>query len=250
MVTRSLQKLAQELGNPQPPQASVIPPSPASREEESVLVFARGKEIYRVGEWEPELLATRPLGVNALCVHANRLYDAGAYNEIYETLKDRVIAERPAETWALCVHGGELYDAGELGTIYSTLSNQRLGLRPLGDGIGALCSHEGKLYAAAKLGIYELETQVLTARRWRVYAILSHNGNLYDAGYTGVYNTLEGSAVCSMDRFRGLCSYKGELVSISPKGIIRLSLSEKGISLLGQGEGASAVVSVPTSALG
>ncbi|MBR9691954.1 hypothetical protein GOV06_04150 [Candidatus Woesearchaeota archaeon] len=226
------------------------------------LVYAIGSEIYLLNQHGNDIkIAERDSTVNALCVDAGELYDAGDYGSVYETLDNLEVWNRDIPINALCSHKGNLYFA-EGSTIGDM--NPRPDWKPITEREGevkALCSHDGKLldvgdyddicntledrtergldYEAASI-LYSYNTNLYcvkygelvveldtpkrrTTRPGIIRSLCGYNGKLYDAGdYAGIHETFGSSSLdMNLERITAMCAV--------PSNIVHKILEEKAV---------------------
>jgi len=191
------------------------------------LVASAGNNIYCLDKnFKKWLVAKRSSRVLDLAYCDSKLYDAGEYRKIFDTLTAEVIADRLHEVQTITSHQGELYDAGAYKTVHQTLEGSEVVKRlhwihaitsfheQLYDAsstqlirtatstviverrgtIRALCAHQEQLYDAGQYGwiLDSFSQKAVANREENVYALASHNGKLYDGGrYQSIFDTLE-----------------------------------------------------------
>jgi hypothetical protein len=89
------------------------------------------------------VIAQRNSHVRSLAVHDGKVYDAGNYRNVSETLIDKPIADRKGIVRALAFCGGKLYDAGEDRSVFDTFDDP-LGTNPV-------YTFENEIYAMCSL---------------------------------------------------------------------------------------------------
>ena len=198
--------------------------------KEMVPVLSSWKTIFILNKDGLITIAERESSVNALCSHDGKLYDAGDYNKIFETLTGRKVAEREDRVYVLYSHNGQLYDSGFYYGIFETLTGRKVAERE-SFSISPLCSHDGKLYDEGEgFCIFETLTGRKVAERdSEICALCSHDGKLYDAGGDFcIFETLTGRKVAERDsEIHALCSHEGQLYDGGFKSIFETLTGRK-----------------------
>lgn len=116
-----------------------------------------------------------------LRVHNDKIYDAGFYDGIFETLSDKLIDVRNQPVRELYSYGGVLYDCGFYEDIYDTLKGKKAFDCP--SGATSLFCGGNYFYAGIYEGIFNLNTRILEAKRKGIIEVMGeYNGVCYDAG--------------------------------------------------------------------
>ena len=115
---------------------------------ENVLVFAEKNKLFVIDKDDSvKKVASRDNWILALCSNNGKLYDAGDYKKVFETLAGKEVASRNNRIWALCSHKKKLYDAGCYNKVFETLAGKEVASR--NNSILALCSHPRKAFVDA-----------------------------------------------------------------------------------------------------
>ena len=206
--------------------------------EDNVIVFSIGKEIRVLDydyqdysfkkrgqlvntlcshkgnlyeSWEDGIIAEsqycKPIGMRdvmfptmAMWSHNNKIYDAGLYNSIVETVTNKMMGRRDHWGFAITTHKGRLIDGGAYKGIRDTLTGEKL--VDTQDTVRGLCSIAGTLYDARfnkeeSHKIYEsLSDDVIQQRPRIITSLCSMNGRLYDCGqYRMILDTFDNRVI-------------------------------------------------------
>ncbi len=177
--------------------------------EEVYLGLHDGAIIKLPGE---KFVTKRPQPVSTLCVHDDKLYDAGGYSSIFETLTDKAVRTRYAPIRYLYSYSGIMYDCGLNSYVYNTFTDKEAFCKK---DVSALFCDGKHFYGGTDKGIMNLSTHSLIAKRdGIVNAIGEHDGVIYDAGkYPSVFSDFSDFPLFDLDE-RDVCVVDTEEVSI------------------------------------
>jgi hypothetical protein len=154
----------------------------------------------------------------ALCSNNGRLYDAGSWGTVTETMMGKTVSQmREPHIYTLCSHKGVLYHAGEEGLVKETMTGEEIAERRYN--IYSLCSHNDVLYDGGDGGIIRetFSGKEVAIRDCVIDDLCSHNGVLYDVGYGGVISeAFSGKKVVQVSggKISSLCSHpRSDLVN-------------------------------------
>jgi len=190
--------------NPDGKGALAVAVNDRRKDESNIYLFKQGAD--------PVVIARRADVCWGLCVHDDKLYDAGTGGYVHLTADKNILWKVGDRILGLCAYEGRLYHAGTSGFISPLGLGQSF--KNNNHAVNALCSYEGDLYAGDEdHKVWSVTSSAVRLYDKSVFALCVHDGQLYDSRASpSVVSATFGKETIYTDRIiNGLCSHNGVL---------------------------------------